>query len=225
MSSSYPQADLSAAQRYDSWYERRWGRYAWHIESAAVLSALGPISGRRIVDVGCGTARLAALLAAHGAKVIGIDLDAAMLAVAATRLPAGLVRADAAALPLRDGSVDAAVAVATLEFTTDPEKVLAEMARITRPGGRVVAAVLNPTSPWGWTSRVRYRAPYRDARFPSRRDLLTLGRRHGSAHIRGILFGTEHLPLLEWLGPLAEIIGGILPRFGAAQILTIRRAL
>lgn len=99
MSSTYPQTARVAACRYDCWFDERWGRYAWHVESEAVLRALGPVSGRRIVDIGCGTARLAALLAAHGASVTGIDLDAAMLAVAASRFPGRLVRADAAALP------------------------------------------------------------------------------------------------------------------------------
>jgi SAM-dependent methyltransferase len=167
---------------------------------------------------------LAALLAAHGASVTGIDRDAAMLAVAASRLPGQLVRADAATLPLRDASVDAAVAVATMEFTTDPARVLSEMARITRPGGRVVAAVLNPTSPWGWAGRVRSRAPYRDGCFLSGRDLLALGHRHGAARMRGALFGAECLPFLEWLGPLTETIGTVLPRLGAVQILTIQQA-
>lgn len=224
MSSIDPQADLDAARRYDRWFDQRWGRYAWRIETAAVLRALGPLSGRWVVDVGCGTARLAALLAARGANVIGIDLDAAMLAVAATRIPTRLVRADGAALPLRDASVDAAVAVAVVEFTTDPGTVLAEMARITRPGGRVVVAVINPASPWGWTGRVRYRAPYRDARFLSHHDLHVLGHRHGSAQTRGILFAAGCLPFLEQMGPLAEIAGTILPRFGAVQVLTIQRS-
>jgi SAM-dependent methyltransferase len=219
----YPHQSQDAARRYDRWFDERWGRYAWRIESAAVLRALGPLSGRRTVDVGCGTGRLAALLAARDAYVIGMDLDAAMLAVAAPRLAGRLVRADAMALPLRDASVDAAVTVATLEFTTDPARVLAEMARITRPGGRLVAAVLNPTSLWGWTGHVRDRSPYRAGRFPSRDALLALGRQHGAAHIRGILFAAEHLPLLGWLGPLIEIIGKMLPSFGAIQILTVRR--
>jgi 2-polyprenyl-3-methyl-5-hydroxy-6-metoxy-1,4-benzoquinol methylase len=89
-----PQADRETARRYDGWFDERWGRYAWPVESQAVLRALGPVSGRRIADIGCGTARLATLLAADGASVVGIDLDAAMLAVAASRLRGRLVRAE-----------------------------------------------------------------------------------------------------------------------------------
>ncbi|MBS4730679.1 methyltransferase domain-containing protein [Mycobacterium sp. SM1] len=224
MPGAFPHSDLDAARRYDRWFDRRWGRYAWRIESAAVLRALGPVSGRRIVDVGCGTGRLGALLAAQNADVIGIDVDAAMLAVAAPRLAGRLVRADAMALPLRDASVDAAVTVATLEFTTDPARALAEMARITRPGGRLVAAMLNPASLWGWTGRVRERSPYRAGRFLSRDALLALGRRHGAAHVRGVLYAAEPLPLPGWCGPLTEAVGtAMLPWFGAVQLLSVRR--
>lgn len=115
------------------------------------------------------------------------------------------------------------MAVATLEFTVDPARVLGEMARITRSGRRVVAAVLNLASPWGWAGRVRNRAPYRAGCFLSGRDLLALGHHHGTAQIRGALFAAERLPLLNRLGPLTETIGTILPRLGAVQILTIQK--
>ena len=44
------------------------------------------------------------------------------------------------------------------------------------------------------------------------------------AYIDGVLFGAEPLPLLEWLGPLTEKIGTMLPQFGAVQILTSQPA-
>jgi ubiquinone/menaquinone biosynthesis C-methylase UbiE len=90
--------------------------------------------------------------------VVGIDADPAMLALAATRGP--VARADANRLPLAGASMDATVTVATLEFTADPAQVLAEMARITRPGGRLIAAVLKPASPWGILDLPARRAPY-----------------------------------------------------------------
>jgi SAM-dependent methyltransferase len=222
VSTAFTGDDVAAARRYDTWFEQRWGSYAWRIESAAVLHATGPLKGRQVVDVGCGTGRLAAMLAAYGAKVIGVDTDPAMLTVAATRAAGRLVRADAGHLPLPDRSVDAAVSVATLEFTADPARVLAEMARITRPGGRLVAAVLNPASLWGWAGRVRRRAPYQQGCFMPRGDLLALGRRHGSAQVRGVLFAAERLPLLPLLGPILETAGQAVPRFGAVQVLTVR---
>jgi SAM-dependent methyltransferase len=220
-SSAFTGGQVAVARRYDAWFETGWGRYAWRVESAAVLAALGPVAGHRIVEVGCGTGRLAALLADRGATVVGVDVDAAMLAVAATRAAGRLVRADAGRLPLPDATADAAVAVATLEFTTDPARVLAEMARVTRPGGRLVVAVLNPRSLWGWAARVRHRSPYRDGCFLSRDRLLALGRRHGTAALRGVLFAFERLPWLPMFGPVLETAGRLAPRLGAMRILTI----
>ena len=70
-----------------------------------------------------------------------------MPGLAAGRGP--VIQADTHRLPLADGSVDAAVTIATLEFTADPAVVLAEMAQVIRAGGLLVAAVLNRASPWG----------------------------------------------------------------------------
>jgi SAM-dependent methyltransferase len=64
-----------------------------------------------------------------------------MLTLAATRGPVD--RADAHRLPLADASMDAAITVATLEFTASPAQVLAEMARITRPGGQSWASPIS----------------------------------------------------------------------------------
>jgi SAM-dependent methyltransferase len=221
--SAFTGGDLAAAHRYDTWFEAGWGRYAWQVESTALLRALGPVAGRTIVEVGCGTGRLVALLAERGAAAVGVDADPAMLAVAATRATGRLVRADAGRLPLPDATVDAAVAVATLEFTADPVLVLAEMARVTRPGGRLVVAVLNPRSLWGWAGRVRHRAPYRHGCFLPRGRLLALGHRHGRVGLRGLLFAFERLPWLAQFGPALETAGGPVPRLGAVQILTIDR--
>lgn len=213
--------DAAAAERYDAWFGSPWGRYAWRVESAAVLDAFGAVTGRRVVDVGCGTGRLLAQLTAAGAVVVGVDSDPAMLAVAATRSRGRLVCADAQRLPLADASVQAAVTVATLEFTADPARVLAEMARVVGPGGRLVAAVLNPASLWGWAGRVRHRDPYRQGCLLPRAELLRLGRRHGHASVRGVLFAAERLPAHSVIGPVLEAAGRAVPRLGALQILTV----
>ena len=208
------------ALRYEAWFDSPWGRYAWRIETRAVLAALGPLPGGRIADIGCGTGRLLGVLTSRGANAVGIDTDPAMLTLAATRGP--VTRADAHQIPLADASMDATVTVATLEFTADPAQVLAEMARVTRPGGRLVAAVLNPASPWGILDQPARRAPYTSGCFLPRGDLLALGRRHGHARISGALFAAGRLPALRVLGPVLETTGKLTPRFGAFQLLTVR---
>lgn len=215
--------DPRVARGYDRWFDRPWGHHAWSVESTALLRRLPLLDDRLVVDVGCGTGRLLAELTRHGARAVGLDRDPAMLAVAAPRAAGRLIRADAAALPLPDGVADAAVAVAVLEFTTDPAAVLAELARITRPGGVVVVATLNPRSPWGWLGRIRRRDPYRRARFLTRRQLRRLGKRHGSVRLDGVLLAAESMPWLPRWGPALEAAGRLVPALGAVRLLTITR--
>ncbi|HSK22758.1 MAG TPA: hypothetical protein VK906_06265 [Egicoccus sp.] len=48
------------AARYDAWFDAPWGRYASQVERQALLDALGPLDGRELVDIGCGTGRFTA---------------------------------------------------------------------------------------------------------------------------------------------------------------------
>jgi SAM-dependent methyltransferase len=100
--------------------------------------------GATILDLGCSTGHLLAdLHAAHPeAQLIGVDLIASGLRKAHAELPsARLLRADACSLPLEDGSADAVVSANLLEHVPDDRAALAEVARVLRPGGRVVLVV------------------------------------------------------------------------------------
>jgi len=194
-----------AAGTYDNWFDRPWGRYAFAVEGDAIDAALNTQPGTRVVDVGCGTGRFARRAEQDGAGVVLLDLDPMMVAVATSHARGPRVVADAHALPLRDGAADAAVAITLLEFTADPATVMAELARITRPGGRIVVGALNPTSLWGCAHRHELRAgTWCDARFLTRRQLRTLGGAHGRVQLRGVLFAPAVFPGLRWLGPLLE---------------------
>ena len=111
---------------------------------------LGEVAGRRVLEIGCGSAPCARWLRRAGADVVALDLSAGMLARAAelnraTGLAVPLLQADAGALPLASGSVDIACsAFGGLPFVADVEGVLAEVARVLRPGGRFVASVNHP---------------------------------------------------------------------------------
>ena len=116
----------------------------------AVLAALGPLHGRRVLDLGCGKGRFAAHLAKAGAEVVGLDVSAAMLAGAN-----GLdrVRASAKRLPFADGTFDAVVAIEVIEHVGDVGPVLAEARRVLKPGGRLAivdknARALDARRPW-----------------------------------------------------------------------------
>jgi SAM-dependent methyltransferase len=111
---------------------------------------LGDVAGRRVLEIGCGSAPCARWLRRAGADVVGLDLSAGMLARAAvlnraTGIDVPLLQADAGALPLADASVDGACsAFGGLPFVADAGAVFAEVARVLRPGGRFVASVNHP---------------------------------------------------------------------------------
>src|SRR3954447_5409945 len=107
-----------------------------------VLDALNAHAGERVLDVGCGPGVYAAdLLERVGSSgsVAGIDASEAMLALAERRAPgAELVSAPATALPFDDASFDGALSVQVLEYVEDVDRVLSELGRVLRPGGRIV---------------------------------------------------------------------------------------
>jgi SAM-dependent methyltransferase len=111
---------------------------------------LGPVSGRRILEVGCGAASCARWLVAQGAHVLALDLSSGMLrhartAAEATGVRPWLVQADAMALPVRDGSVDLAfTAFGAVPFVDDSAAVMREVFRVLKPGGRWVFSATHP---------------------------------------------------------------------------------
>ncbi|WP_264024596.1 class I SAM-dependent methyltransferase [Mycolicibacterium pyrenivorans] len=211
----------AAAHDYDAWFDRPWGAHAWAVELAAVDDALPDRPDQTVVEVGCGTGRLIAHLTKRAATVVGVDSSPAMLAVATGRAPGRLVCADGRRLPFPDGVADVAITIATLEFA-DAAAVLEEMARITRPGGRIIALTLNPVSPWGLLDRPTRRAPFSTAAFLTRSELRRLGSRHGRARLAGRLF-TSAQPGLRRLEPIATVVGAGVPWFGAVQVLVVDR--
>ena len=111
---------------------------------------LGDVTGRRVLEVGCGSAPCARWLARNGARPVGLDLSAGMLRHAARRNAATgvavpLVQAGAERLPFADGSFDLACsAFGAVPFVADPGRVMREVARVLAPGGRWVFAVNHP---------------------------------------------------------------------------------
>lgn len=105
--------------------------------AAPLLDEMGPAGGL-ILDVGCGVGALFGDLSRGGDPVAGFDRSEGMARRAAIRGPVAV--ADATMLPVRDGTVAAAVAIFMLHHVPQPDRAIAAMARAVRPGGMVATA-------------------------------------------------------------------------------------
>ncbi|MCU1644416.1 MAG: class SAM-dependent methyltransferase [Nocardia sp.] len=111
---------------------------------------LGDIVDKRILEIGCGSAPCSRWLAAHGAHPVGLDISRQMLERGLAAMEAGgprvpLVQAGAEELPFADASFDLACsAFGGVPFVADSARVMREVARVLRPGGRWVFSVNHP---------------------------------------------------------------------------------
>ncbi len=108
----------------------------------ALVAAVDPGPGQRVLDVATGTGLVARALARRGAAVVGLDQSEPMLdaARARTRESTGsieLVRGEAERLPFGDGEFDALTFTYLLRYVDDPAATVRELARVVRPGGRI----------------------------------------------------------------------------------------
>lgn len=127
--------------------ENESGLFNAHYERPAMLNLAGEVSGRRILDAGCGSGPLTAALRAKGAAVTGFDASAAMVDLARQRLGAvaDLHVADLGApLPFADAEFDDVVASLVLHYLEDWTGPLSELRRVLKPGGRLMVSVNHP---------------------------------------------------------------------------------
>ena len=108
----------------------------------AVLDAAKVGPSTRLLDVGCGSGLTLVLAQQRGAVPAGLDISPGLLQVARDRLPdADLREGDLEFLPFGDAAFDAVTGINAFQFAGDPRQALREAARVTRPGGRVVASL------------------------------------------------------------------------------------
>jgi ubiquinone/menaquinone biosynthesis C-methylase UbiE/DNA-binding transcriptional ArsR family regulator len=112
-------------------------------------SVLGLIDPALVVgDLGCGTGQLAETIAPYVGRVIAVDGSEEMLDAARARLASApnveLRKGELEALPLAAGELDAAMLSLVLHYSPEPQRTLEEVARVVRPGGRVLVVDMQP---------------------------------------------------------------------------------
>jgi SAM-dependent methyltransferase len=135
-----------------------------------VLERLAPQDGDRFLDLACGTGAVAERAAAAGAEVTGIDLAPALIETARERagslgLSCDYAVGDAENLDFPDASFDKLSSTCGIMFAPDHEAVAGELARVTKPGGRIALANWTPTG--GLAKMFAVMAPYQPAPPPS----------------------------------------------------------
>ena len=115
------------------------GRLIDEREKEAVLSAVGPVDGKRVLEIACGTGRFTTMLAARGADIVGLDISPAMLQQGRKNAHAAgvadhieFMRGDAARLPFPDDHFQTVVAMRFFHLADTPASFLAEMRRVAR---------------------------------------------------------------------------------------------
>jgi len=124
--------------------------------TSIIAAAFGPLAGKRLLDVGCGSGALARLLSDRGARVVGVDPNAEVLALARKAVPTGTFhQAGAEALPFADGSFDGAIFLNSLHHVPKRamRRALEEAARVVEPARPIV--VVEPLAEGSFFSALR----------------------------------------------------------------------
>lgn len=203
-----------AADRYDAWYDTPRGQRVEAAERALLDWLLGHVpDARSVLEVGCGTGRFTAWLAARGPQVFGLDRSAAMLTVMRQRhreIPT--ILGDAHRLPFRDDAVDLTLFLTTLEFLEEPLVALAEAVRVSRMG--LLLLVLNRWSVGGLSRRIGPQARgtlLGQARDPTIFTLRAMACRAAGRRLRKLAWSSTLLPDGLWAArtilPLGDVLG------------------
>ncbi len=226
-----PPAGQFGPDVYATWRRSSLGAITEALELRLILRLAGPLQGRSVLDVGCGDGSWARVAARQGAAlVVGCDPDPRMIARAAAPAARGaaavdLAAARAQALPFADGSFDVVTCIAVLAFVPDAAAAIAEMARVLRPGGRLVIGDLGRWSYWAARRRIRgwFGAElWRGARFRGAGALATMLRRAGLAvgPIHGAIFYPPWTALARRMAPLDPALGAV-TTLGAAFVTVV----
>lgn len=149
---------------FSTGYERERGAGYHRLIDDLEMQVLQPfVDGRDVLEVGCGTGLILGRVAQRAATAWGIDLSPGMLATARQR-GLNVVLGSATQLPFADASFDLVCSFKVLAHVPDIRAALSEIARVTRPGGRMVLEFYNPWSLRYLAKRIAGPQPISDGR-------------------------------------------------------------
>ena len=166
-------------------------------DSVDQVAGYASLAGARVLDLGGGPGHFSEAFRAAGARTVLVEPDLDELRARGAP-PAGAVRGDGLRLPLSDGALDISFSSNVLEHVSDPAAMLAEMIRVTRPGGLVYVAFTNWYSPWGGHEMSPWHylgAGYAERRYVRKRGRLPKNR-----------YGTGLFPV--HIGQMLRIVSG-----------------
>lgn len=189
---------------YAGWRGSDLGDITEALEDRLLTALIGDTAGERVLEVGCGEGALAISLQRRGAAVTAVDPSWSMIASArdhARRADCGLALAQARGeqLPFGADGFDLVLAKTVLCFVDDGQPFVSEMARVLRPGGRLVIGELNRWSSWAAQRRIRAwlgSRLWRQGRFRTAGELRSLAETAG-LDVEAIR-GAVYYPRLTW---------------------------
>lgn len=151
MSTNTTEMDALKARLKSTWMSGDYAHFATYLTDGAMdfLASSNIPPGAKVLDVACGAGQTAIPMARQGVNVTGVDIATNLIEAARKRardegLPIRFDEGDAEELPYEDASFDVVISLIGAMFAPQPQKVAAEMARVCRPGGRIIMGNWTP---------------------------------------------------------------------------------